>query len=182
MQPSCSWGEPFLQHTYLYHLTRRDHRHNFSLYFYPTYLAHSIGGTTIWRSPLLSFVPQMALSLGTGLFFGREDLPFACFVQTTVFVLFNKVCTSQVRLNYLLTLPNRLIFISIVSVLYVVYVVPSFDFTPFTIEQNSCVSARCDLGGRTGQFKVFGPISPCSSLSSLVFRHYGSLWHTALSF
>jgi phosphatidylinositol glycan class M len=49
------------------------------------------------RSPLISFVPQMTLSLGTGLLFGRrkEDLPFTWFVQTAVFVLFNKVCTSQ---------------------------------------------------------------------------------------
>lgn len=92
----CSWGQPFLEHTYLYHLTRRDHRHNFSLYFYPTYLAHSLSRTTILRNPLLSFVPQMVLSLGTGFIFGTHDLPFAWFVQTSVFVLFNKVCTSQV--------------------------------------------------------------------------------------
>lgn len=51
------------------------------------------------RSPLASFVPQMSLALGTGFVFGRrkEDLVFAWFVQTVVFVLFNKVCTSQVR-------------------------------------------------------------------------------------
>ena len=50
------------------------------------------------RSPLTSFVPQMSLTLGTGLLFGqrREDLVFAWFVQTFVFVVFNKVCTSQV--------------------------------------------------------------------------------------
>lgn len=106
-----SWGYPFLHESYLYHLHRRDHRHNFSPYFYLAYLtypAHAsalasapviLGLRRLLRSPVVSFVPQMALALGTGLAFGRHraDLPFAWFVQTFVFVVFNKVCTSQVR-------------------------------------------------------------------------------------
>jgi GPI mannosyltransferase 1 subunit M len=106
----CSWGYPFLYEAYLYHLHRLDHRHNFSPYFYLTYLTYpsisdhpAIASPALWRklirSPLASFVPQMGLSLGTGLLFGRrkDDLVFTWFVQTAVFVLFNKVCTSQVR-------------------------------------------------------------------------------------
>jgi phosphatidylinositol glycan class M len=106
----CSWGYPFLYESYLYHLHRLDHRHNFSPYFYLTYLTYpsisdhpAIASPALWRklirSPLASFVPQMGLSLGTGLLFGRrkDDLVFTWFVQTAVFVLFNKVCTSQVR-------------------------------------------------------------------------------------
>ncbi|KAK2466712.1 hypothetical protein APHAL10511_000970 [Amanita phalloides] len=114
------WGYPFLQESYLYHLHRLDHRHNFSPYFYLTYLTYpSLEPLPLpsrrdvsWlsrliRSPLASFVPQMSLALGTGIAFGRKktDLVFAWFVQTVVFVLFNKVCTSQYFLWYLLFLP-----------------------------------------------------------------------------
>lgn len=117
----CSWGYPFLYESYLYHLHRLDHRHNFSPYFYLTYLTYpSLSGaasassasapflpfgtwTRLMRSPLTSFVPQMGLALGLGFLFGRrkEDLVFTWFVQTVVFVVFNKVCTSQVRVSIL---------------------------------------------------------------------------------
>ncbi|KAI0054029.1 glycosyltransferase family 50 protein [Auriscalpium vulgare] len=110
------WGFPFLHETYLYHLHRLDHRHNFSPYFYLIYLTYpgvSLPGTPLprWhalvRSPLTSFLPQMALALGTGVVFAgtRDDLVFAWFVQTATFVIFNKVCTSQYFLWYLLFIP-----------------------------------------------------------------------------
>ncbi|KII95366.1 glycosyltransferase family 50 protein [Plicaturopsis crispa FD-325 SS-3] len=112
------WGYPFLYETYIYHLHRLDHRHNFSPYFYLTYLTYPSNATSansaplpffrrVLRSPLTSFVPQMVLALGTGLLFGRrkDDLIFAWFVQTVVFVVFNKVCTSQYFLWYLTLLP-----------------------------------------------------------------------------
>ncbi|KAG6885882.1 hypothetical protein C0993_008401 [Termitomyces sp. T159_Od127] len=81
------WGYPFLYESYLYHAHRLDHRHNFSPYFYLTYLTYPTPGATVrrtdlWtriaRSPLASFVPQMGLAVGTGLAFGRRsrDLPF----------------------------------------------------------------------------------------------------------
>lgn len=105
------WGAPFLQESYLYHLHRLDHRHNFSPYFYQAYLTYpgpspspEADAAAAWwkqllRSPLTGFAPQMGLALGTGLLFGRraDELVFAWFVQTFVFVVFNKVCTSQVR-------------------------------------------------------------------------------------
>ncbi|KAJ7709757.1 GPI mannosyltransferase 1 [Mycena rosella] len=119
------WGYPFLYESYLYHLHRLDHRHNFSPYFYLIYLTYpSLGSMAppdlpMWnrllRSPLTSFAPQMVLALGTGLAFGRkkDDLVFAWFVQTVVFVVFNKVCTSQYFLWYLLLLPLLLPRLSI---------------------------------------------------------------------
>ncbi|KAG6865401.1 hypothetical protein C0991_002895 [Blastosporella zonata] len=104
------WGYPFLYESYLYHAHRLDHRHNFSPYFYLTYLTYPVPGGTpeqfdLWgrvvRSSLTSFVPQMGLAVSTGLAFGKRtrDLPFAWFVQTVVFVIFNKVCTSQVSFH-----------------------------------------------------------------------------------
>src|ERR1700742_1768863 len=114
-----SWGAPFIYETYTYHISRLDHRHNFSPYFYPIYLSqdeHSsyfktmLGG--LIRFPLASFVPQMGCSIGTGFLLLqvespksskegqikelRRRLPMAWFIQTILFVTFNKVITSQV--------------------------------------------------------------------------------------
>lgn len=110
------WGYPFLYETYLYHLHRLDHRHNFSPYFYLIYLTHPGIPTTatsplaMWekliRSPLTSFLTQLFLSLGSGLLFrSRQDMILGWFIQTASFVIFNKVCTSQYFLWYLLFLP-----------------------------------------------------------------------------
>lgn len=38
------WGEDFLYHGLLYHLGRTDHRHNYSMYFYPIYLTYDDDG------------------------------------------------------------------------------------------------------------------------------------------
>lgn len=105
------WGHEFIESSYLYHLSRQDHRHNFSPYFYPIYL--SFTSTLKERStllallqhPLVSFVPQMSLSLALGFYYGKQHLPFACFIQTYVFVVFNKVVTSQYFMWYLWFIP-----------------------------------------------------------------------------
>ncbi|WWC60999.1 uncharacterized protein I303_103576 [Kwoniella dejecticola CBS 10117] len=111
------WGQPFLQHTFLYHLTRLDHRHNFSPYFYPIYLSLFPSGDSIpsivpqaiekiLRHPLTSFLPQTSLVLLAGFALERKaGLEFTMFVQTSVFVIFNKVCTSQYFMWFLPLLP-----------------------------------------------------------------------------
>jgi phosphatidylinositol glycan class M len=85
------YGQEFLQETYLYHISRKDHRHNFSFYFYHMYLStdHSIVAS------VLSFIPQLSLVAILGMMFS-DDVVFACFLQTFAFVALNKVCTSQV--------------------------------------------------------------------------------------
>ncbi|WVQ71794.1 hypothetical protein IAR50_001336 [Cryptococcus sp. DSM 104548] len=104
------WGQPFLDHTYLYHLTRLDHRHNFSPYFYPIYLSlfpspSRLPSTAIpiLRHPLTSFLPQLSLILSSS--FIPAKLDFILFSQTAIFVTFNKVCTSQYFMWFLPLLP-----------------------------------------------------------------------------
>ena len=92
------YGYPFLQHTFIHHLTRIDHRHNFSAWNTLLHLSSaypsSVSGL---RFEKLAFVPQLLLSaIFIPLVLAKRDLAGAMLCQTWAFVAFNKVVTSQV--------------------------------------------------------------------------------------
>ncbi|KAJ5342908.1 Mannosyltransferase DXD [Penicillium brevicompactum] len=98
------YGQPFLQHTFLHHLTRIDHRHNFSPYSTLLYLSAAGGAETHFEA--LAFIPQLVLVVvALPLVLAKKSLTTAMLAQTFAFVTFNKVCTSQYFLWYLVLLP-----------------------------------------------------------------------------
>ena len=103
------YGQPFLEHTFLYHFTRTDHRHNFSLYNTLLYFSSADPFTnhSILSAERLAFLPQIFLSciLLSLLPSTAYSLPTTLLAQTLAFVAFNKVCTSQYFLWYLIFLP-----------------------------------------------------------------------------
>ncbi len=107
------YGSPFLQHTFFHHITRIDHRHNFSPYNTLLYLSSANAATSLLTSEArsisfesLAFVPQILLStVLIPVAIAKRDLPTAMLAQTLAFVTFNKVCTSQYFLWYLIFLP-----------------------------------------------------------------------------
>ncbi|KAK9372366.1 PIG-M-domain-containing protein [Lipomyces chichibuensis] len=99
------YGHPFLLHTYLHHLSRSDHRHNFSPYNILLYISAS---PSVDESPYpsLAFLPQLFISgIFLPLMLAKKDLAKTMFVQTFAFVTFNKVCTSQYFMWYIVLLP-----------------------------------------------------------------------------
>ncbi|KAF3938765.1 hypothetical protein ABW19_dt0200898 [Dactylella cylindrospora] len=109
-----AYGHEFVQHTFLHHVTRLDHRHNFSPYNTLLYLNSSPftpSFTSLYPPPStisierLAFLPQLLLSSILIPFFAPYNLPTTMFAQTFAFVTFNKVVTSQYFMWYLVLLP-----------------------------------------------------------------------------
>jgi len=91
------YGDEFAEHTFLHHVVRLDHRHNFSPYNVLLYLVSSPDGSSEVPFAKGAFLPQMLLAgVLIPLVAAKKDLAGTMFAQTFAFVAFNKVCTSQV--------------------------------------------------------------------------------------
>ncbi|KAI2465146.1 glycosyltransferase family 50 protein [Annulohypoxylon bovei var. microspora] len=100
------YGAPFLTHTFLHHVTRIDHRHNFSPYNILLYLNSASPSSASLKVESVAFIPQLLLStILIPLVGAKKDLPTTMLAQTFAFVTFNKVCTSQYFLWYMVFLP-----------------------------------------------------------------------------
>lgn len=99
------YGSQFIYETYIYHLIRKDTRHNFSLYFYMQYLNADQPINIIEK--LLTFAPQLFILVLSSFHFGpnRKTLPFSIFIESFIMVTFNSVLTSQYFVWFLSILP-----------------------------------------------------------------------------
>lgn len=101
------YGWPFLYETYLYHGSRIDHRHNFSVFYPLLYMAgkDTTALTTFVKwGTIAQFAPVMLMSIA----FWPPRLELVCFLQTLLFVAFNRVITSQYFIWWLALLPLAL--------------------------------------------------------------------------
>jgi len=98
------YGWQYIQESFLYHFSRIDTRHNFSVFFYQLYL---LSGVPFRFLGLLTSMPQVVVVFVYGLVYGskHKHVPLAMFAQAYAFVIFNRVVTSQYFLWYLMFLP-----------------------------------------------------------------------------
>ena len=95
-------GYKFLYEYLLYHIIRKDHRHNYSMFYYLIYLTYNSKLSKFLS--LITFLPQIILIiLITILMF--EKINLCLIVLTMVFVVFNKVITAQYFIWYLCLMP-----------------------------------------------------------------------------
>lgn len=124
------YGDSYLQEAWLYHIIRIDHRHNFSVWNVLLYYTSTMDSTKISLATF-AFLPQFFITIiicGVWLpyhilYQKVEDrnkyksndvitksdqflnLLKILFIQTFSFVTFNKVCTSQYFIWYIIFLP-----------------------------------------------------------------------------
>ncbi|XP_017778045.1 PREDICTED: GPI mannosyltransferase 1 [Nicrophorus vespilloides] len=100
------YGYKFLYETYIYHLVRKDTRHNFSLFFYLQYLTAGVKNIGMWQSVLI-VLPQLILLIVFSIRYGlnKFTLNFAIVTITITMVAYNTVLTSQYFIWILVVLP-----------------------------------------------------------------------------
>ncbi|XP_055530407.1 GPI mannosyltransferase 1 [Wyeomyia smithii] len=100
------YGHQFLYESILYHLIRKDTRHNFSLYFYMQYLSSNQEAACLLEK-VLTFLPQLILILMLTIRYGkhRQTIGFALFAIAFIMVTYNPVVTSQYFVWFLSLLP-----------------------------------------------------------------------------
>ncbi|EDO17922.1 hypothetical protein Kpol_1010p38 [Vanderwaltozyma polyspora DSM 70294] len=110
------YGQEFLEHSYIYHFYRSDHRHNFSLWNILLYFDSAINNTNSTTFTSLSkfaFLPQLLMTFTVSIlvYYNPTFLTLlkVLFVETFAFVTYNKVCTSQYFIWYLIFLPFLLV-------------------------------------------------------------------------
>lgn len=97
------YPEDFLEEALLYHFKRKDHRHNFSIYFNMIYLTYNTSLANLLSK--LAFLPQALLILIFSCVFSSKNINFCLVIITMIFVHFNKVITAQYFLWYYSLLP-----------------------------------------------------------------------------
>ena len=95
-------GYDFLYEYLLYHLVRKDHRHNYSIFYYTIYLTYESNFSKYLS--LITFLPQMILILTVTIFL-YKDINLCLIILTMIFVHFNKVITAQYFIWYLSLIP-----------------------------------------------------------------------------
>ncbi|CAI2364014.1 unnamed protein product [Moneuplotes crassus] len=98
------YGFEFLYESYIYHSERVDHRHNFSFNYYFEYFYYDELPENKYLVRKLGFVAQWGLVSYVGIRF-YNDLTSAVALQTFIFVMFNRVCTAQYFLWYMIFMP-----------------------------------------------------------------------------
>lgn len=112
------YGDLYLQEAWWYHIIRIDHRHNFSIWNVLLYYSSTIPDKTSLAT--FAFLPQVLVTIllcGVWLPYSVLSkihnnpsqlllkLLNIIFIQTFTFVAFNKVCTSQYFIWYIILLP-----------------------------------------------------------------------------
>ncbi|XP_050527179.1 GPI mannosyltransferase 1 [Daktulosphaira vitifoliae] len=99
------YGQKFLDESYLYHVSRLDVRHNFSVYFYLNYLLSSSDNIPLTHSILTKLFPLLLILVVSFTFYNVEDLAFCQFCLCFIMVTYNTVVTSQYFVWFVSFLP-----------------------------------------------------------------------------